>query len=210
MKKMPFPWMLLIIGVILVSGNVIGWVLYAKAREGMDNANFYALFLEKLSGIGRLETEHLHADFIVYINGQEIELHHEDLEAPEYGSKEFWTQMKVSRFVHIHEGTDNVNLIHVHASGITLGMFFNSIDGIINTECVSLPSSLNLENTEYCSNEGISLKVYVNSERIFDLNSYLLQDLDKILITYGSESIQEIDDQFELIGSRACVQSNRC
>jgi len=51
------------------------------------------------------------------------------------------------------------------------------------------------------------LKVYVKNqadwEQIYDPADYIIQDLDKILVTYGSEDEEEIKQQQESVSDKA-------
>jgi hypothetical protein len=178
-----------------------------KAKFDAVNSYVYGEQIQKLAGIGPLKSAHVHADFALFIGGKEISLNMDELHAPESGSVEFWEQADISVFTHLHEGTNNANVIHVHASGITLGMFFNSISGSINESCIVLTGPVE---SEYCDSGNKRLKAYINGKREGNSQSYVIKDLDKILVSYGDENFSEIQKQIESITNNACIQSAKC
>ena len=52
---------------------------------------------------------------------------------------------------------------------------------------------------KYCNDGDKTLKVYVNGEPNEEYDTYLMGDLDKILISYGSETEEEIQEQLDSI-----------
>ena len=46
-----------------------------------------------------------------------------------------------------------------------------------------------------CTNEDYSLKYYINHKIVKDINDYVFEDGDRILITYGSETPEQIEGQ---------------
>ena len=71
--------------------------------------------LHLLSGIGPLRSVHLHADVKVYINGKPID----------FSQRKY---QLAARFTHFEDGIGDV--IHTHATGLTLGHLFKSLEGI--------------------------------------------------------------------------------
>ncbi|MDP7116574.1 MAG: hypothetical protein QF915_05935 [Candidatus Woesearchaeota archaeon] len=200
--------------IILVLALLLLYLRYTLSTNHLDdllvNANVYSEQLEHISGLGLLDSQHIHSDFKVFIKGEEINFTYEELQAPEWGSVQFWRESGFSRFVYMHGGEDNDNVIHVHATGITLGMFFRVIGGSLNYSCLTLPEvmvELNQEST-YCSNTDDLLLVYANGRKIQNPNSYLFNDLDRILISYGK--VKDTRTQLPLIGYKACIHSENC
>lgn len=123
--------------------------------------------MDSSSTIGILGSQHIHADFKVYINGEALDFTGKDhMAGIRSGSS-------VSSFIHVDSGApapeQTGDILHMHATGIPLWIFFDSI---------------NLELQE-------STKVYINDQlNSQDLN-YVFDDLDKILITDGVGDLQE-------------------
>ena len=58
-----------------------------------------------------------------------------------------------------------------------------------NKDCITI------ENEKFCNNSNKKLKFYVNGKESNEFENYVFNDLDKILITYGDESEEEIKAQ---------------
>ena len=127
------------------------------------------------SGAGKLGDEHEHASLLVRIFGDKF-----DFTSPAYQIKSSWIHFEES------DGTT----IHRHSSGVTLGYLFDTLNIGIDTECYKFP-----DGRHFCSNEDYSLKYYVNHRLVNDINDYVLEEGDRILITYGSETPEQIEEQ---------------
>ena len=128
-------------------------------------------------GAGRLGDEHEHASVLVRIFGDIL-----DFASPAYQIKSSW--------IHF-EDTDGTT-IHRHSSGVTLGFLFNSLGFTVNDECFVFP-----DGREFCNgqNEDYSLKYYINHEPVSNIYDHVLEDDDRILISFGPETSEEIESQ---------------
>ena len=126
-------------------------------------------------GAGRLGGEHEHASLLVRIFDDKF-----DFAVPSYQIKSSWIHFEES------DGTT----IHRHASGVTLGYLFDSLNIGIDSECYSFP-----DGRQFCTNEDYSLKYYLNHQLVDDINDYVIQDDDRILITFGNETPEQIEEQ---------------
>ena len=133
-------------------------------------------------GAGKLGDEHEHASVLVRIFGDKF-----DFSATTYQVKSAW----------IHFESSDGETIHRHASGTTFGYLFENMGMIINAECFIFP-----DGRQFCTNEDYSLKYYVNHQAVSDINNYVLKDQDRILISYGSESQEQIEKQLEELDSQ--------
>lgn len=138
------------------------------------------------SKLGKLGSQHIHADWKIYINGKEFDFsviadRHEKQMHGDTSIKD------TSAFIHIHpeqapeKGGD---ALHVHATGIPLWIFFDSLN-------IKLPNST---------------KVYVNGTPNSDGLNYVPKGLDKILIT-DSDNQSEIEAQMKTITDFARAHS---
>ncbi|MBI4162619.1 MAG: hypothetical protein HY513_02965 [Candidatus Aenigmarchaeota archaeon] len=66
-----------------------------------------------------------------------------------------------------------------------------------------------IDSQHYCNDQQNSLKFVINGRQNSQFEDYELQDLDKILISYGSKS-QDINFQVMSITDKACIQSGKC
>jgi len=126
-------------------------------------------------GAGRLGGEHEHASLLVRIFDDKF-----DFSVPSYQIKSSWIHFEES------DGTT----IHRHASEVTLGYLFDSLNIGIDSECYSFP-----DGRQFCTNEDYSLKYYLNHQLVDDINDYVIQDNDRILITFGNETPEQIEEQ---------------
>ena len=126
-------------------------------------------------GAGKLGGEHEHASLLVRIFNDKF-----DFAVPSYQIKSSWIHFEES------DGTT----IHRHASGVTLGYLFDSLNIGIDSECYSFP-----DGRQFCTNEDYSLKYYLNHQLVDDINDHVIQDDDRILITFGNETPEQIEEQ---------------
>ena len=133
-------------------------------------------------GAGKLGDEHEHASLLVRIFGDRF-----DFSVPSYQIKSSWIHFEES------DGTT----IHRHASGVTLGYLFDSINIEMTDECYRFPDGRN-----FCTNEDYSLKYYINHQNVKDITDYVFEDGDRILITYGSETPEQIENQLVELDSQ--------
>ena len=148
------------------------------------------------------EAVHKHADFAVYLDGKEY-----DFSKGRFMSDE---EHSNNDSMHLHDG--RASIIHQHESGITLGEFFSSLGMEFTSECFILDDS-----TRYCNGSwpdvphyGKTIKMFVNGQPNREFGNYEFSDLDRILITFGSENAEEIQAQIESVPDEACIASAKC
>ena len=130
-------------------------------------------------GAGKLGDEHVHSSVLVRIFGDKF-----DFAVPSYQIKNSW----------IHFEDSDGTTIHRHSTGVTLGFLFDSLNIGIDNKCFVFP-----DGRQFCTNEDYSLKYYINHQPVSDIREYVFEDGDRILISFGSETPDEIEDQlFEL------------
>ena len=105
------------------------WISKSTLASQLSNANTrvnllqsYNNQLSKLSGIGTLKSTHIHADVKVYINGQSID----------FSQKKY--QLTTS-YMHFEDGLGEV--VHLHATGLTMNHLFKSLNGDFNNNCLT-------------------------------------------------------------------------
>ena len=129
--------------------------------------------MDPKSTIGVLGSAHIHADWKMYINGKEIPFSKE-----EYVMK--------SSFIHVDSGAPSPekigNVLHMHATGVPLWIFFESIGMKFDKQCLSLDAG-----KKYCGDDKRALKFYVNGKPQSEYEQYVFHDGDKVLISYGDK-----------------------
>jgi hypothetical protein len=194
-------WMIFSIILIICLAGV--GTLHYQQGQSYTNALVYLSQLEKVTGVGRLQSQHAHADYKIFVDNEYINLNEEKYQAPEFGTLEFWKMTKLSKFTHMHPSSTNIDVIHVHATGVTLGMFLRSIGAEITPKCLQIPTQERL-----CAAGDRKLTVLINDRVAVNPGSHLIRDHDKILISFGDG--QNIEAEYGLIGDRACVKSDNC
>lgn len=140
---------------------------------------YWALTTE---GVGTLGSTHIHADFAISLDGNQITPLPQDY-------------FVASSYVHVETGPGAGTVIHMHATKAPLKMFFNSLGMKFNSECFEVNND-----NKYCNDAVNTLKMFVKHgnatwEQNFEYEKYAFQDLDKILITYGDETDEDIQLQ---------------
>jgi len=148
---------------------------------------FFLVGCSEKTSLGFYGSTHTHMDFKVYVLGNQI-----NFDLPQYQVMEDLT----------HIENNDGGVIHVHATGMTLGYFFKSLGFGLTDDCFILDTG-----NQYCNLGKATLKFYVKNQadwgQIYSPADYILQDLDRILVTYGSEDEEEIQQQRESVSDKA-------
>ena len=133
-------------------------------------------------GAGKLGDAHEHASLLVKIFTDKF-----DFSVPSYQIKSSWIHFEAS------DGTT----IHRHSSGVTLGYLFENLRIGIDSECYIFP-----DGRQFCTNEDYSLKYYINHQIVKDVSDYVIEEGDRILITFGNETPEQIEEQLMELDSQ--------
>lgn len=164
--------LLVAVAVFSVVGVIVGISAYNFVSMGTQTPG-------APEGAGILGDEHEHAGILVKIFTDEF-----DFSGLSYQIKSSW----------IHFEGQNGNTIHRHSSGVNLEHLFNSLKLQVTYECYIF-----VDGIQFCTNEEYSLKFFINHDQVSDIRDYVIKENDKILISYGDESLAEIEKQlFEL------------
>ena len=126
-------------------------------------------------GAGKLGDAHEHASLLVRIFGDKF-----DFSVPSYQIKSSWIHFEES------DGTT----IHRHSTGVELGYLFDTLNIGIDSECYRFP-----DGRQFCTNEDYSLKYYINHQIVDNISDYVFEDGDRILISFGNETPEQIEEQ---------------
>jgi len=171
---------------LIASGIIAGVAIVIGITGYMFYQNTYTA-PDAPPGVGTLGDEHEHAAIKVMIFGDEF-----DFSSPAFQVK--------NRYIHF-ENQDG-ETIHRHASGVPLGFLFNTLNIGLTDECYIFP-----DKREFCNNDDYSLKFYVNHQKVPTILDFVLQDGDRILISYGNENGTQIDEQLARVDSVAIERS---
>jgi len=166
---------LLAVGILGLIGLIVGYASFTFVTMGTDTPG-------APPGAGKLGDEHEHASLLVRIFGDKF-----DFSATTYQIKSSW----------IHFEESDGNTIHRHSSGVTLDYLFGTLGLDIDEDCYIFG-----DGRQFCTNEDYSLKYFINGDSVNDINDYVIQDDDRILISYGSETEDQIADQMNELYSQ--------
>ena len=132
---------------------------------------------------GKLGDEHIHASMLVNIFGDKF-----DFSTTPYQIKTSW----------IHFENQDGDTVHRHSTGVELEFMFNSMNVVIDDKCFIFP-----DGRQFCTNDDYTLKFYVNQQKVEDIRNYVVQEDDRILISYGDEEQKAIDEQLAELNAQA-------
>ncbi len=167
---------LIAIGVFAVITVIVGYSIFLFANMTQNAPG-------GPPGAGPLGSEHSHAGILVKIFGDAF-----DFSSPSYQIKSSW--------IHF-EGNDGTT-IHKHATGVKLGWLFDTLNLGLNDECFEFS-----DGRSFCTNDDYSIKFFINGESVNGIRDFEISEGDKILISYGAETQDEIESQLlELIAQQ--------
>ncbi|MEM2140348.1 MAG: hypothetical protein QXJ74_00415 [Nitrososphaera sp.] len=126
-----------------------------------------------------LGSAHEHAVFAVILDGQKI-----DFSQDKYQVK--------SRFIHV-ENNDGTT-IHRHAVGVPFEFFLESVGMGIQGDCF-----VRDDGQQFCDDGGKQLRFFVNGEEVDLLANYVVEDEDRVLVIYGNQTDEEIQQELTLL-----------
>lgn len=129
-----------------------------------------------------LGDEHEHAIMVVKIFGEEI-----NFARPNFQLQSKW----------IHFENENGYTIHRHAKDVSLGFLFKTLNMNVGKDCI-----LTHYGKEFCSNDDFALLFFINGNKVDDLSNYIIKENDRILILYGNESQEKIENYLQEINSK--------
>lgn len=134
---------------------------------------------------GDLGSAHEHAELLISLNGTDV-----DLAQQKY--------MVRSNYIHVesYNGTLDGTTLHKHSSNVPLGEFLKSIRMDISNGCFITDS-----NQRFCDTDEYRLTSYVNGNETNDIMNYVVNDDDRILITYNDQNSTELDREFEKLNN---------
>ncbi len=170
---------LIAVGVFVVIAVIVGYSAFLfttiteTAPGGPENA-------------GALGSAHDHAAILVKIFGDTFAF-----DGPAFQIKSSW--------IHF-EGRDGTT-IHKHATGVTLGYLFETLNIGLDDQCYVFP-----DGKSFCTQEDYTLRFFINGEVVSDIRDYEIMEDDRILILYGGETPEEIDAYLLQLDSQEIIK----
>lgn len=137
--------------------------------------------------IGPLGGIHTHADFKVYLNGKQVD---------------FAKQQYMVKVPYVHIESMDGDVIHFHATGVTIGEFFRTLGMKFDNKCFVK------DKKSSCTDDKNTLKFYVDGEPNDLYGDYLTSDMDQLLISYGPAN-ENVTAQLASITSKSAKQSGK-
>lgn len=141
------------------------------------------------------EPVHHHFDFRMVVEGQAV-----DFSQAKYQETK---DNPLDEGVHFHDG--NGEVVHIHEAGVTLGRFLSSIGFTLNQDCLKLD-----DGQTKCATGSNKVRVFVNGTANDGAADYRLNDLDRVLVLFGSESDQQLTAASNAVTDKACIYSESC
>ncbi len=134
---------------------------------------------------GMLGSAHEHGALLVDLNGTKV-----NFAQPKY--------MIRSNYIHMenHNGTPDGTTLHKHATNVPIEEFLKSVRMGISNGCF-----ITDENKHFCENKNLKIGYYINGNKTKDIIDYVLKDNDKILISYGNQSPDGINQQMQYLNN---------
>ncbi len=136
---------------------------------------------------GVLGSEHSHTAMLVKVFGDTF-----DFSLPAYQIKSSW----------IHFEAGDGTTVHKHATGVTLGYLFDSLKLKLDDQCFIFQ-----DGRQFCTTDDYTLKFYINGEKVNDIRNYEPMDKDRILIAYGGETPEEIQDLLLEVANQKFIEN---
>ena len=141
---------------------------------------------------------HYHANFALYINGKR----------EEFKSGQYYTEIEMCKQknvivpqerAHMHENINNV--IHIEDHAVTWGQFFTTVHYYLGPTSIAAP-----DDNVYSLSGDSKLHLILNGQDYTDLGGLqntVINDKDKLLVSYGNYSDMELSAQYKAIPSTA-------
>jgi hypothetical protein len=137
---------------------------------------------------------HYHANFAVYVDDKQEQFSN-PLLYEEISECSISTEKKPGERAHLHENIKDV--VHVEDSAVTWGNFFQNINWNVSDKYLDTSENL-LVNTE-----TKKVTYVLNGEEVSNITNKVIGDKDRLLVSYGTATKDEINKQFSTVASSA-------
>lgn len=141
---------------------------------------------------------HYHANFAVYINGQQEQFkgaaYYTDVNACVANNSAF-----PSERAHMHDNVNNV--VHVEAHTVTWGQFFDNLSWTLGPTLIA-----DRDGHIYAESGQNKLNILLNGQDYTDfggITNNVIEDKDKLLISYGDLGNSTLQQEYDAIPSTA-------
>lgn len=145
---------------------------------------------------------HYHANFAVYINGQQ-ELFKDPTYYEEVALCNTGTMTPQAR-THMHD--EQAGVIHVHDEAVTWGQFFENLGWEIG------PDFLHTRDKLYVSDDTNRLNIMLNGQNltgVTNITDQVIQDRDRLLVSFGNADQTTLDKEYKTVPDNAAEVDRR-
>lgn len=143
---------------------------------------------------------HFHANFAVYVDGERI-----DFTDEKFSEDIAWCSISGKQEpkdrVHLHER--NQETIHIHASWVSWWHFFSNNDIIFSGDNINISEDFKDQSGVFTQTETKKMSFLLNWKSVKNPFNRLINSEDKLLINYGSQSDEEIQELYTTVSSNA-------
>lgn len=173
---------------LLTAGAVTGILGFGAAR---------------LAALPPLPHVHYHANWAVFVDGQRMDLRGDRYMEDVAACKADPTRVTPQERVHLHNGDHDV--VHVHAGGATWGHLLANLGFGVGDDYL-----LTDRGERLATAPGRTLKFIVDGQEVSSIRNLLIEDRDRLLISYGPESAADVlRTQFPQVASTAAEHNTR-
>jgi len=130
---------------------------------------------------GIFGSTHEHADFKMYINGAAVNFSQERYQTPEPPGGDSNACGNETTLAHLHGGDGN--MVHKHATNVTWGYFFSTLNITMSDHCIRMDNG-----ASFCDQGMSHWRYFVNNSEVAGLKDAEIHDLERVLLTYGSDA----------------------
>ena len=140
---------------------------------------------------------HYHANWAVMLNGERLDLSSDRYMEDVAGCRADPSHVMPADRVHMHENDHDA--VHVHAAGATWGHLLANLGFGIGDDYLVTDDGV-----RHDASPTAELKFILNGTQVTSIRNRLIQSRDRLLISYGSEPVDEvIGTQFPRVASTA-------
>ncbi len=171
------------------------WVGMALGVFGLGAARFL--------WVSQSEATHFHANWAIYIDGERVDLSDQRYMEEVSSCYSVDGQVTPQARIHMHEG--NHDVIHIHHLGATWGHLAGNL-GIGLGEGYLILS----DGTRIFDGEEGRFTYILNGRALTSAHNELVESEDRLLISYGSESLDELgEERFGEVATTAAEYNTR-
>lgn len=140
---------------------------------------------------------HHHANWAVFLGGERLDLSDDRFMEDVASCRTSPESIRPRDRIHLHDGDDNV--VHVHHPASTWGQLLANLEMAAGSEYLFTP-----DGAKHMVGADSSVVFIRNGRRVYDLTNEPVRSLDRVVISFGAESPDEVmADHFSQVADNA-------